>query len=582
MKKRRFNGMPGSLPYYMKKAGLTLAAALTAAALLTACGGTQTGGAGTGSSVQAGGSLADGSQAGGSLADGSLAGGSQTGGSQTAAGNPDGTAAANKRDTLNIGISAEPATLDPHIQSGQATRLIKQQIYRGLMTYQKDSGIAPDVAASYTISDDNLTYTFVLRDATFQDGSPVTAEDVKFSIDRVMDESVAATFGSDFRSVVDHVSAPDKKTVQIVLKKPCAPFLEYLCLPEASIVSKAFCEAHHNDLSTAAMGCGPYAFDSWDHGLSISVSAYSGWYGTPVQTQNLDFLFYPDETTRANALRTGEVDLIDYVPAKETIAFEKAGDADVEVSVAPFMCLQINCKPGSPLADPRVRQAISYAINRDDVINTAFMGRGKPIFGFPTITGQNGYDGKYDHFFSYDPDKAKKLLAEAGYPDGFSCRLLASSTYAMHEQTAVCVQSSLAKVGIKAELELPDWATRIQRSNTGDYDLMVSGTAGNIVDMDWAANYYESGDVRMNSCPGFSDPQIDQLLDKGRTTLDEKQREQIYDQFRQRALELSPFVFINYREQVFATSKKVHGFQNLPGILTYLSGLTLQDTYVEQ
>lgn len=414
----------------LKKVALTLAAALAASAVLTACS-SKTGGSDTQpASAEAGGAT----------------------GTEGTAGEEGGS----KKDTLNVGISAEPATLDPHLQSGQATRLIKQQIYRGLMTYTADSSIETDVADSYTVSDDGLTYTFLLKDATFHDGSPVTAEDVKFSIERVMDESVAATFGSDFRSVVDHVNAPDEKTVEIVLKQPCAPFLEYLCLPEAAVVSKAFCEANNNDLSTVAMGCGPYSFGGWENGLSISVTKYDGWYGTPVQTPNIDFYFYTDETTRANALRTGEVDIIDYVPSKEVIAFEGAGDANVDVSVAPFMCLQINCTEGSPLADPKVRQAISYAIKRDDVINAAFMGRGEPIFGFPTIVGQNGYDGKYDNYFSYDPEKAKELLAEAGYPDGFSCKLLSSSTYAMHEQTAVCVQSSLAEIGIKVELELPD------------------------------------------------------------------------------------------------------------------------------
>ena len=488
----------------------------------------------------------------------------------------------NKKDLLNVGISAEPATLDPHLQSGQATRLIKQQIYRGLMTYTPESAIETDVADSYEVSDDGLIYTFKLKSAKFHDGTDVTAEDVKFSIDRVMDESVAATFGSDFRSIVSKVEAPDAQTVTITLKQPCAPFLEYLCLPEASIVSKAFCEANNNDLSITAMGCGPYAFKGWEKGLSISVSAASGWYGNAVATPNIDFYFYTDETTRANALRTGEVDIIDYVPSKEAIAFEKTKDANVQVSVAPFMCLQINSKEGSPLGNPKVRQAIAYAVNRDDVINAAFMGRGEPIYGFPTIVGQNGYDGKYDNYFSYDPEKAKALLAEAGYPDGFSCKLLSSSTYAMHEQTAVCVQSSLEKIGIKVELELPDWATRIERSNVGDYDMMVSGTTGNIVDMDWTTNYYKSGDVRMNSCPGFADEKIDELLEKGKTTLDEKERAVIYDQFRERALELSPFVFINFREQVFATGKNVQGFQNLDGILTYLSGITLQDTYVTE
>lgn len=538
----------------LKKIAVTMGAALMMSAMLSGCGQK----AASESQEPAAGTTKE-------QADG------ETGSSETAV----------KKDLLNIGISAEPSTLDPHLQSGQATRLIKQQIYRGLMTYTADSAIKEDAADSYQVSDDGLTYTFVLKDVKFHDGSPVTAEDVKFSMDRIMDEAVAATFGNDFRSIVSEVGVVDDKTVEIMLKQPCAPFLEYLCLPEAAIVSKAFCEENNNDLSVVALGCGPYAFDNWEKGLSITVKAFDGWYGSPVQTPNIDFYFYTDETTRANALRTGEVDIIDYVPSKEVIAFEAAGDASVDVSVAPFMCLQVNCKDGSPLADPKVRQAIAYAINRDDVINAAFMGRGEPIYGFPTIVGQNGYDGKYDNYFSYDPEKAKALLAEAGYPDGFSCKLLSTSTYAFHEQTAVCVQSSLADIGIKVELELPDWSTRIERSNTGDYDLMVSGTTGNIVDMDWTANYYKSGDVRMNSCPGFADEKTDELLDQGRVTLDEKERAVIYDQFRERALEQSPFIFINFREQVFATSKNVHGFQNLDGILTYLSGLTLQDTYVE-
>lgn len=544
-----------------KRIGAAMIMALTVSTILSACG--QKEAKETPSSPNT--AAEAGSQA------GAAPGGGEEGGNTSA-----------KKDILNIGISAEPSTLDPHLQSGQATRLIKQQIYRGLMTYTADSAIEEDAAQSYKVSDDGLVYTFVLKEVKFHDGSPVTAEDVKFSLDRIMDDTVAATFGSDFRSTVAQVEAVDDKTVNIILKQPCAPFLEYLCLPEAAIVSKAFCEQNNNDLSITALGCGPYMFDEWEKGLSITVKAFDGWYGDPVQTPNIDFYFYTDETTRANALRTGEVDIIDYVPSKEAIAFEAAGDAKVDVSVAPFMCLQVNCKEGSPLADPKVRQAIAYAINREDVINAAFMGRGEAIYGFPTIVGQNGYDGKYDDYFSFKPEKAKELLAEAGYPDGFSCKLLSSSTYAFHEQTAVCIQSSLADIGIKVELELPDWATRIERSNVGDYDLMVSGTTGNIVDMDWTTNYYKSGDVRMNSCPGFADATVDGLLEKGRTSLDEKERIAVYDEFRERALEQSPFIFINFREQVFAVNDKVQGFKNLDGILTYLSGLTLQDTYVEE
>lgn len=481
---------------------------------------------------------------------------------------------------LVMGLSAEPSTLDPHIQSGQATRVIKQNLYRGLVAYGADGQIGYELAESYSVSDDNLVYTFVLRDASFHDGSKVTAEDVKFSIERIMDEEVGATFGSDFRLIVDSVVVVNEKTVDIKLKEPASPFVDYLALPESVIVSKAWCEANGNDLHTNPMGNGPYTYTSWENGREIVITAFDEYYkeGKP-ETDSIRFVFIPDASTRANALRTGEVDLIDYVPSAEVITFEEEDEFVVDISVAPFMMLQFDCSDG-PLADSRVRQAIAYAIDREGVIQTAFMGRGTPIYGFPTIVGQNGYDGKYDNYFTENLDKAKELLAEAGYPDGFETKILATSTYGMHEQTALVVQDSLKKIGITAEAELPDWSTRIDRSIVGDYEILVSGTAGNIVDMDWATNYFASGETRMNSSPGYSNEEIDRLLNEGRTTLDPEKRMEIYDEFRLKALEESNFVYINFREQCFVRADYVEGFVNLDGILTYCSGITLENVVV--
>ncbi|MFT8343329.1 MAG: ABC transporter substrate-binding protein [Clostridium beijerinckii] len=487
-----------------------------------------------------------------------------------------------KKSEITIGISAEPSTIDPHIQSGTATRLIKQNIYRGLVQYKQDSTIGLELAESYKISDDGLTYTFNIKpEAKFHDGSDVKAEDVKFSIERIMDEKTGATFGTDFRNVVDRCEVVNDKTVNIILKKPCTSFIDMLALPESAIVSKSWCESHNNDLNSNPMGNGPYKFDSWDKGREIVVTAFDKYYkASKPETKSIKFVFSTDETTRVNSLRSGEFDIVDYVSSKNVISLESEENVEVQNSIAPIMLLQFNCKEG-PLSDPRVRQAISYAIDRDGVINAAFMGRGKAIYGFPTLVGQNGYDGKYDNYFSYNLDKAKQLLAEAGYPNGFSTKLLATSTYEMHKQTALVVQDSLKKIGIEVEVELPDWSTRIERSNKGDYGILVSGTTGNIVDMDWCTNYFLSGEPRMNSSAWFADAKIDELLEKGRTTLDPDERAKIYDQFRERALELSPFVFINYREQSFAISKAVHEFKNLDGILTYYSGSTLENTYVD-
>lgn len=484
-------------------------------------------------------------------------------------------------DEVVIGISAEPATLDPHIQSGQATRLIKQNIFRGLMSYQQDNSKAMELAETIELQADGITYKVTLRDGLkFHDGSDVTSEDVKYSIERILNPDSKATFGSDFRLVVDKVEVVDAKVSNIILKKPSTPFLDMLALPETVIVSKAWFENPANDPAITALGNGPYVFESWDKGREINVTAFADFYkeGKP-ESKALRFVFYADNATRANALRSGDVDIIDYVPSNEVIAFESAKDAVVDISVAPIMLLQFNVKTG-PLTDPKVRQAIAYAVDRVGVINTAFMGRGTPIYGFPTLKGQNGYDGKYDNYFTEDLVKAKALLAEAGYPNGFKIKVLATATYDIHKQTALVVQSSLKQIGIDAEVELPDWATRISRSNVGDYEILVSGTTGNILDMDWVTNYFASGEPRMNSSAWFEDEEIDRLLEEGRTTVDEAERAVIYDKFRLRALELSPFVFINYREQIFAMSDKVEGFQNMDGILTYTSGITLENTTV--
>jgi glutathione transport system substrate-binding protein len=485
-----------------------------------------------------------------------------------------------KAAELIVGISADPSTLDPMLQSGQATRLIKMNLYRGLVAYQVDGKIGMEIADSYQVAADNITYTFKIKpNAKFHDGSDITATDVKFSLERILDEKVGATFRADFLKVLDYCEAVDSKTVKIVLKEPCAPFIDYLTLPESVIVSKAWCESHNNDLNAHPMGSGPYKFGSWDRGRELVVNAFDGFYkpGKP-QSKSIRFIIAPDDTTRANALRTGEVDLIDYVPPKEVVSLLKHQAISVDISEAPFMCLQFNTKDG-PLSSPLVRRAIAFAVDRRAVIDAAFLGRGTPIFGFPTRVGQNNYDGKYENFFSHDLQKARQLLAEAGYPDGFPVKILATSTYDMHKQTAIVVQDSLKKIGIAAQVELPDWSTRIERSNRGDYEILVSGTAGNIVDMDWCTNYFASGKPRMNSSAWFADDEVDALLRQGRVTLAGQQREVIYDKLRARLLELSPFVFINYREQVFARGNYVQGFTNLDGVLTYNSGIALENTY---
>ncbi len=487
--------------------------------------------------------------------------------------------AAQDGSEIVVAISSEPPNLDPHINAGTAARTVRLNVYRGLFNYNTEGVATPELAESYEVSDDGLTYTFVLRDAVFHNGDPVTATDVKFSFERILEPDTGATFLSQM-SVIESIEVIDEKTVAITLSKPTAPFIDYLALPESAIVSKSWAEAHDGDLSGNPMGAGPFEFVEYNEGQNIVVEKFDDYYkeGLP-KSERIVFEFYADATTRVNALLSGDVHLISYVPWQDIPMLEANDDVVVLGGTGPFMGLIFNTN-FEPFADPRVRRAVAYAVDRYAVINTAFSGQGVPIHGMAVPSNSLAYDPKFEDYFELDYDRARELLEEAGYPDGFSARLLSTSQYGMHEQTAVAVQAELAKIGIDVELDLPDWATRLEKNLDGDYDLLVVGTAGDIADPDYLSDYYLSGEIRLNNAPGFADERVDELLELGRTTLDPAERKAIYAELQERVLDLSPLVFLMWRDQSYAATPDLQDFTNLPGFLTFQSGISLENAYL--
>ncbi|MEW5719429.1 MAG: ABC transporter substrate-binding protein, partial [Chloroflexota bacterium] len=372
------------------------------------------------------------------------------------------------------------------------------------------------------------------------------------------------------------------KTVQLKLKYPMVPLLDYLSLPESVIVSKKWSDDHQGKLSEFPMGAGPYAFKEYLKGQRITLEKFPGFYkpGLP-KSDRIIFQFYADGNARVNALRSGDVDVIEYVPWQNIPAIKADTNLKVLGGTGPFMGLIFNTT-FKPFSDARVRQAVAYAVDRSAVINTAFSGQGVPIFGMAVPTSSIAYDPKFDNYFKYDPAKAKQLLADAGYASGFKAKLLASSQFDFHQNTAVAVKAELAKIGIDLELDLPDWATRLQKNLKGEYDMLVVGTAGDVADPDYLADYYLSGPIRNNNAPGWSDPRVDELLKKGRETIDPAQRKAIYAELQQRVLDASPLVFLMWRDQSYAAKKSVDGFTPLPGFLSFQSGITLEEATIKK
>lgn len=484
--------------------------------------------------------------------------------------------------TLYFGLSAEPSTLDTVIQPGTAGRTVKLAIHRGLVNYGIDGQISPELAESHEIAPDAKSIVFRLRDAKFHDGTKVTAADVKASLERILDPAGKASFRNEL-SIIAAIDTPDDKTVKLTLSKPSVALIAYLALPESVIVPAAWLKANAGNATASPVGAGPFRFVSWTRGREIVVRKFDGYYkpGKP-SLDELHYVFYGDESTRVNALKSGDVDIIEYVPARDVAALRKGPDTQVLSTNGPFMGLQFNTR-FEPFSKPEVRQAIAYAVDRSVIINTAFNGLGTPIWGLAIPEGTIGYSDAQAHHFKHDVAKAKELLAKAGYPEGFDVRLLATSQYSFHQNTAIALQSELAKIGIKVKLDLPDWATRMAKANVGDYEFTVLGSLGEVTDPDWLSNYYYGGDklVRTNNSPYFSDARIDELLDKGRATVDKAERAKIYDEFVQRALELSPLDYFMWREQDYAIRKSVTGFTNMPGFLTFQSGYSLENTKVQ-
>ncbi|MEZ5838505.1 MAG: ABC transporter substrate-binding protein [Geminicoccaceae bacterium] len=483
-----------------------------------------------------------------------------------------GHAMAGEPGLLRFGLSSYPPSLDPWANAGTAAATVKLQIHRGLLSYDDKADLRPELAESWE-AENGSTYVFKLRqNATFHDGTPVTSADVKASYEAIMAEDSTAYLRSAF-GIIDSIETPDDHTVRIHLGQDSAPFIYLTASFMAHVIPAGSIGGDREDV----IGCGPYRIASVERGTRIDMEAYDGFYkdGLP-KSQKLSFIAYKDENLRVAALEAGDVDIIEYVPWQSMDFIAQNDNLVLDNTDGPFMYLVFNTTEG-PLADPRVRDAIGYAIKREDVMAAAFFGRGNPLNGMPIPASSPFFNEEYANHWSYDPERAKQLLAEAGYADGFDCTFLSTAQYGMHKDTAEVCQQHLAAVGIRAKLNLPDWATRVDLGNQGQYDIAVMGTAGDFNDPDALANFVDGrrgpSFVRSHN---FNDDKINELIDAGQRELDEGKRKEIYDQWQARCVELVPIVGINWRAQGYAFQKNVQGFTNIPGFLTFYSGAIIE------
>jgi peptide/nickel transport system substrate-binding protein len=472
--------------------------------------------------------------------------------------------------TVSIGLVNYPPNLRPFENSGSSQGAFKLAVFRSLLSYDIKGNLVPELAETWTVESPTVHVLKLRENARFHNGEPVRAEDVKYTYEQIVKPGSTAYLKPEF-GIVDRVEIIDPLTVRIVLQQPSAPFGHLLASYHAPILSAKVADVN------APIGAGPYRFVSQERGVAIDVERFPQYYkpGRP-KAARIRFIAYGDETLRAAALEAGDVDIIEGVPWQNMDALERNPRVKLDNTDGPFMYLLFNAKTG-PFTDARLRRAVGFAIKREEIVKTAMYGRGSVLEALPYPPGTS-FSGATEKFWGYDPDRARKLMAEAGFPNGFKAKLLATSSPTLHQATAEVVQANLAEIGISVELSLPEWGTRVAMGNRGQYEFAVMGVVGVWPDPDSLATYLATAPGAYSRPFGFSSAKIDSLLAAGRSELDPARRRVIYDELQHVAAEEAPIVGLAWRTQAYGMQRGVTGFANMPGFLTFYSPILLEET----
>jgi peptide/nickel transport system substrate-binding protein len=351
---------------------------------------------------------------------------------------------------LRVGLSADPAELDPHLTSLTAAWHVIEHVYEGLVSYDATLAPVPSLAESWEVSEDGLTYTFALRQGVlFHNGREFTSDDVTYSFGRMMDPATASPSASDFTNVTD-VGAPDAYTSVITLSAPDASFLAKLMGSSIAIVPREVVE-ENGDLMNTMVGTGPFKFVEYIPNTSVTLERNADYWDAPLPyLDGLELLVAIEPTSRRTALVSGTVDLIEYAPVQDLPILEADeslqvyGDQNTNIR---YMGINVEREPFN---DPRVRQAIAMVIDRGPIIDSAVFGGGTPT---ATIFPPSFWAGMEYEIPAPDIEGAKALLAETAVPDGFKTTLHSWAQYPFLSNAALVIQEQLKAIGIEADTD---------------------------------------------------------------------------------------------------------------------------------
>lgn len=494
-------------------------------------------------------------------------------------GKSDGDKEEPKNDTLVFGRGGDSVSLDPiAVTDGESLKVTKN-VFDTLVDFgQQDVEIHPGLATEWEVSPDGLVYTFKLREGVkFHDGTDFNADAVVFNFERWAngDEesfyyygSMFGGYGDDEKHVIKEVKAVDPLTVQFTLKKPLTPFLKNLAMSPFGIASPDAVKKHGDKFGENPVGTGPFVFVEWKRNERIVVEKNPNYWkeGQP-KLGKVVFVTIPDNTARLNALLSGEIHLADGL--NNTDKGQLEGNSNFAAINRPPMnvgYLGLTNTRG-PLKDVKVRQALNYAVNKQEIIDAFFAGQADPAIN-PMPSSIEGFNSNVKDY-EYDPEKAKALLAEAGYPDGFEMDLWAVPIPRPYmpegQKTAEILQAQFAKVGVKAKIVSFEWATYLDKARKGEADAFLLGWTGDNGDADNFLNVLLSGDkIDSNNYARYNNAEVTKLLADAQSELDMKKREEMYHKAQELIKADAPWVPLFHTTPLLGSVANLEGFHPHP------------------
>ncbi|UNK18832.1 glutathione ABC transporter substrate-binding protein [Paenibacillus sp. N3/727] len=485
---------------------------------------------------------------------------------------------------LVVAWLSDPPSMDPHMSTDQQTSVMTTHIYDTLLKHDKDLKIQPSLAESWKAVDD-VTWEFKLRQGIkFIDGSVFNAEVVKANIDRMLDPKVASP-RAGLVDMVKEVKVIDENTVQFVTAYPFSPLLAHLAHPGVGMVSAEGIKQDYEKVNAGEKagaylaqnpaGTGTFKLDNWNPGQEVKLVRNDDHWGEKAKVDSVTFKVVSEDGTRIAELETGYAHVIDPVSPSSISRVEGLDGASLNRQASLSLSYIGFNMQKKPFDDVRVRQALSMAINKDEIISGIYEGTGIPAVG-PLAPNVNGYDASVKPI-EHNMEKAKELMKEAGLEKGFSTTIWTNDN-PERIKIAEYVQSKLKELNVEVKIEVMEWGAYLAQTAEGKHDMFVLGWSTVTADADYglylvfhSANVGEPGNRTFTK-----DAELDRLLDEGRKENDPAKRLALYQQAQEKLVELAPMLYIHHQEYLDGVSDKVKGYWRHPNGIMQFHGVSIE------